>query len=421
MPMRPCSRSSLVALVSLFAGLSAGCGGGSTPPVEPPPPAPEESVPPPTAVARLVFVADSLAVNQGRVTQAVVTALDADGKAVAGAQVAYSVVDPRVASVAAGGAVSGLRPGVTGVRASVGSVVATATLEVFGHPEGAVVGAEPLHGRPFGVAVSRHGAVYVTQLDAGSLAQLDTARRIVGSVATGYTPTGVVFSPAGDVAYVTNQSSGTVGVVDVAAGRQIATIALPAHPFVPFVSPDGAKLFVTTNTSFVVVADAASRSLTGRIDLAHAPNGFALHPDGKRVYVSSSFGGTVHEVDMGTNQVLRALAPGGVPQGLAVSRDGTELFVANEAGWLDVYSLEDGTRLARLALAGGGFGLATSPDEQHLYVSLPNAGLVQIVNIPTRAIAHTITVGGVPRRIAFTRHGGVAVIPNEAGYVSFVR
>ena len=372
-------------------------------------------------VARLVFAADSVAVNQGREAQVVATALDAQGNAVPGATIAYSVSDDRVAMVSGGGAVTGLRSGVATVRASVAGATATATLEVFGHPEGRLVGAESLGGRPFGVAVSRDGVVYVTQLDASALARLDTTRRVVGAVSVGHTPTGVAFSPTGDLAFVTNQSSGTVAVVDVAKGTSVADVRVPAAPFVPFVSPDGRKLFVTTNTSRVYVADSRTRALVDSITLTHAPNGFALDPDERRIYVSAFFGGSVHEIDVATNAVLRAFMPGGVPQGMTVSPDGRELFVANEAGWLDVYALGTGERTARIALGGGGFGVALSPDQEHLYVSLPNAGRVQVVNTSSLRIAHTIEVGGVPRRIAFTRHGGVAVIPNEAGYVSFVR
>lgn len=106
---------------------------------------------------------------------------------------------------------------------------------------------------------------------------------------------------------------------------------------------------------------------------------------------------------------------------MVVSADGSELYIANEQGWVDVYDLSTGMPVAQVLLAGGGFRMALSPDQQHLYVSEPNAGLLQVINIPSRNVIHTLHVGGTPRRVAFTRHGGLAVIPNEAGYVSFVR
>jgi YVTN family beta-propeller protein len=380
-----------------------------------------ESVGPQSGVAHLEFVADTFPLNAGQ--QAVVRAVlvDAQGQQVPNAQITYSIASGNAASISPDGTVSGIKPGPADIRAAVGSMSASATVEVFGHPEGQLIGSTPLGARPFGVAVSRTGVVYVTQLDAATVTPLDTTLRAAAPIAVGNVPTGVTFSPRGDVAYVTNQWSESVGVIDVASGRQVSAIAIPADPFVPFVSPDGSKLFITSNTNNLFVASTSTRAITDVVQLTHAPNGFALHPDQKRIYVSASFGGTVHEIDIASNAILRSFVPGGTPQGLVVSKDGSELLVANEGGWIDVYALSSGQSAAKITLDGGGFGTALSPDEQHLYVSLPGAGKVQVVNIPARKIIHTIDVGGRPRRIAFTRHGGVAVIPNEAGYVSFVR
>jgi YVTN family beta-propeller protein len=65
--------------------------------------------------------------------------------------------------------------------------------------------------------------------------------------------------------------------------------------------------------------------------------------------------------------------------------------------------------------------MALSPDEAHLYVSIPGAGAVQVVNTASRSIVHTVSVRGRPRRIAFDYHGGTAVVANESGAVDFVR
>jgi YVTN family beta-propeller protein len=407
-------KRTVIALLLCGAAGTSCRGGGES--VEPP------GGNPPPAGAHLEFVADTVSLNTGQQAQVRAVLVDAQGQQVPNAPITYSIASGNAASISSDGVVNGIKAGPSDVRASTGSLNASATVEVFGHPEGQLIGSTPLGARPFGVAVSRTGLVYVTQLDAATVTRLDTTSLAAGgAIAVGDVPTGVTFSPRGDVAYVTNQWSQSVGVIDVAGSRQQSAITLPADPFVPFVSPDGAKLFITSNTNSVFVASTTTRAITDVVQLTQAPNGFALHPDQKRIYVSASFGGTVHEIDLASNAILRTFTPGGTPQGLVVSKDGNELLVANEAGWIDVYSLSSGLSVAKVTLAGGGFGTALSPDEQHLYVSLPNAGKVQVVNIPSRKIIHTIDVGGRPRRIAFTRHGGVAVIPNEAGYVSFVR
>jgi len=136
--------------------------------------------------------------------------------------------------------------------------------------------------------------------------------------------------------------------------------------------------------------------------------------------VSNSFGGTVREVDPVTRAILRTFATGGRPQGLALSADGTELYVANEFEWLGVYSLASGNRLDSIPLAGGGVGLARSSDDAVLYVRLPWSGEVQIVSRTAHRAIKTLQTGGIPRRIAFTSDSRRAVIANESGWVDVV-
>ena len=369
---------------------------------------------------RLAFIKDTFAVRQLGSTQLTAVGYDAQGAVVAQLPIQYSI-SGSAATTSAAGMAHGVKPGVGTVTAKLGNLETTATLEVFGHPEGVVVDSQAAGWRPFGVAVSRDGVIYVTQLDNAHIIQIDTADQVIDSIAVGSTPTGVTFAPDGRTAYVTNQFDDNVGVVDVDTRHQSSTIPIPAAPFVPFVAPDGQKVFITSNTSNVYVADAATGAIVDTIVLSHAPNGFALHPDESRVYISTFVGGTVTEVGIASNATLRTFNPGGTPQAMVVSADGSELYVANEQGWVDVYDLSTGMAVAQIPLTGGGFGMALSPDQQPLYVSEPGAGLVEVVNIPSRSVIHTLNVGGIPRRVAFTRHGGIAVIPNELGYVSFVR
>ena len=151
---------------------------------------------------------------------------------------------------------------------------------------------------------------------------------------------------------------------------------------------------------------------------------YFAHPDGERLY-ASVLAGTVVEVSTPRHDVLRTFVLGGTPQGIAVSRDGTELYVANEAGdpagGLEIWDLGSGTRLERVAIGGLGFGLAVSPDGAQIYVSRSLGGDVKIVSVESRAVVGVLRTGGRPRRIGFNAAGTMAVIANEAGWVDFIR
>jgi YVTN family beta-propeller protein len=264
---------------------------------------------------------------------------------------------------------------------------------------------------------------YFTEPFANGVGVTSTATRTVdGFIPTGVNPIGAAFSPDGGTAYVTNLVSKTVSVIDVATAQQVATISTgDAAPFVVRVSPDGERLFVATAGNLVLVVSTATREIVKSIGVGFLPNGFAVHPDGRMMYVSSFSAGTVSEVDMITEAVLRTFPVGGTPQDMAVNRKGTRLYVANEQGYLNEIDLFTGEQLPTIPLTSGGFGVGVTPDDGEAYVSEPRAGLVEVFSLQTRKLSRTINVGGEPRRLAFSQQGKIGAIANMAGYLTFVR
>jgi len=279
----------------------------------------------------------------------------------------------------------------------------------------------PVSGGTYGIAVAGNGTVYATLAGGSSLVRITLSTSSVArTFPVGLFPTGVAFAPSGATAYVTNQGSQSLGVVDVATDSQVATIHVNGDPFVTLPSPDGARVIVAANDDSIFVIDPAARTVKSSLYVGLAPNGLAFNAAGTRLYVSNFLGGTVAEVDPAVPAVLRTFTTGGAPQGLALSGNGTELYVANENGWLDVFDVAAGARLDSVPLAGRAFGLARSPDDAVLYVGLYSTGQVAVINRATRRIIKTLLVNGDPRRIAFTADSRHAVIANAAGWVDVV-
>lgn len=276
----------------------------------------------------------------------------------------------------------------------------------------------------YGIAVREDGLTYFTEAyNAGVGITSTQTKTLDGFIPTGQAPTGVDFAPDGNTAYVTNQLSGNVGVINVATAQQVNTIPIPngANPFVVRVSPDGARLFISTNGNIVYIVDTHTLQFIGNVQVGFAPNAFAVNPDGRLIYVSAAFGGTVTEIDMFSGTVLRTFTVGGVPQDMAVTRNGQLLYVANEAGHLDEVTLLTGQVTATIPLAGGAFGIGVTPDDAQAYVGIPSRGLVQIFNLQSHQLAKSLPVGGNPRRIAFSQLGHIGAVANLNGFVTFVR
>jgi YVTN family beta-propeller protein len=293
------------------------------------------------------------------------------------------------------------------------------------HPvSGTVVANVPLAFRPFGIAVSNGGIVYATQLDNASMgAGSTTSLTLSGGIAVGNAPTAVAFAPSGTTAYVANQLSSNVGVVDVASSTQVSLVAVTGNTFNVIVSPNGSRVFVATNSNQVHEINASSRTVTGSVAVASAPSAMVFGKGDTLLYVSSFVGGTVTELNVSGDQpvVSRVYNVGGRPQGIAISPGRDTLYVANEMGTLDVVDIASGTITSPVNLGSGGLGLALTTDATQLYVTLGDVGAVSVVDRASLTIIKSITTGGTPRRIAFSPDGLTAVVASEAGSVVFIR
>jgi hypothetical protein len=109
-------------------------------------------------------------------------------------------------------------------------------------------------------------------------------------------------------------------------------------------------------------------------------------------------------------------------QDVALGADESELYVANENGYLDVLNPSTLQSVRRVLLPGlSPFGLGVTPDGAQIYVTSPVTGQLVIADRRPDGPYQVLPVGGIPRRIAFDATGSTAVISNEGNWVDVIR
>jgi YVTN family beta-propeller protein len=357
---------------------------------------------------------------QGGGVGLIVVVRDSAGVAIPDPSVTFVTSDPTIATVTTAGVVTGVAAGPATITATAVPAVATVSVSVLGHPAGTVVTGTPLGQRPYGVAVSRVGVVYVTRLDAAAVSRADLpATSFPTAVSVGAAPTDVAFDPTGTRAYVTNQASRNVGIVDVATNTQIDVIPVNGDAFRVLVSPSGARLYVTTNADNLLVIDLPAKTVHAEYMLGSASSGITLNASGSLLY-GTTIGGLVYEINTATDSA-RALLTTGYLQGIAVSHDGAELYVAKQDGEMEVRNAATGVLVTTVPAAAGVFDLKLTRDGRQLYAGILFGGVVRVIDRATRTVVQTIPVGNDPRRIAFDRYGLTAVVTDQSGAVFFIR
>ena len=221
------------------------------------------------------------------------------------------------------------------------------------------------------------------------------------------------------------------------AGKFLIAVALAAVESScgrPAPAPD--RIYVSDERGNTVLAlEPASGKILQQIRPGVRPRGLALSPDGSQLYVAVSGspiagpdarkgdnGPTDHRadgiavIDTSSGAVARVLQAGTDPETFALSPDGRTLFVSNEdQGTVTAVSV-DGSRANRSARVGEEpEGVAVTPDGARLFVACEASDHVAVLDARTLQLVDTIPVEGRPRSALMSADGSRAYISVENG------
>lgn len=327
-------------------------------------------------------------------------------------------------SDAQGVATNSLTPGQSDgeveVRASLGGTVGSATFNVS--VRRVTVRAAFLAGGGFGIARTPSGQLIVSLIYQGQVERVSTSPSASALATVGGTPVVVAVDPAGQFAYAADMSTGVLSVIDVASMTEVAEIDVPGEAHALAMSPRGDRVYVTNTANSVFAVSVATRTIVGTSTVGSGPWGIAFWTTAtdSLMYVTARDGGSISEIDMRTGGVLRTLAVGGRPHGIAIAPDGSTLYVADDSNGDVVFVNRVTGAVTRRLSAPGAFGIAIAPDGNTLYVTT-NPGRIVVVDVPSGTVIKQESTLGQPRQIIVLPDGNTALAANLGGWVDMVR
>jgi YVTN family beta-propeller protein len=221
-------------------------------------------------------------------------------------------------------------------------------------------------------------------------------------------------------AYVANTNADVVTVIDTATHAVIDTISVGSAPAHVAMSTDGTRAYVTnTGSNSVSVIDTGTRSVVGTIPVGDQPSSIAVTLAGDLVYVLGA-AGVVQAIDTTTNMV-RASIPVGGPGKLAITPDGTRVYVA--AGTVTVIDTATNEVLASFAPEAAAspdvfnfaVAVAVSPDGAHAYAAVDTffydwqgfraGGAIAVIDTTTNTVTERVELWSLPGSVAVTSDG----------------
>ena len=243
---------------------------------------------------------------------------------------------------------------------------------------------------------------------------------------------GIVISPDGKTAYVTNPDAGTITPVDTVtntAGKPIKIGSIPkpldtVGMFVAF-TPNGKTAYVSSAASNTVTPVNVATNTAGKsIKVGDFPGFIAVTPDGKTAYVANTGSDTVTPITVASNRAGLPIPTGQRPNAIVIAPDGSTAYVANQnSGTVTPITIATNTPGKPIWIGGGiARPMAITPNGKTVYA--PNCpwdeykgkpSSVTPINTATNTAEKPIRVGGCPGSAVITPNGRIVYLEKDGG------
>ena len=181
-------------------------------------------------------------------------------------------------------------------------------------------------------------------------------------------------------------------------------------------------VYVTNEASGdLSIIDAGSHEVLATVPLGKRPRGIRLSADNKLLYVAlsgSPFGGPgidrstlppadksadgIGVFDIEQNKLVKILDGGSDPEQLAVSLDGTKMYIANEdVGLASIVDIAENRVLKTLEVGDEPEGVGISPDGKFVYVTSEDDAMISVIDTRERLGGEDIRGGAAAARGRF--------------------
>lgn len=270
--------------------------------------------------------------------------------------------------------------------------------------------------------------VCIANASSNSVSLLDSdTNQIQSNVPSGSTPRGIATTPDNSQLYITNYGGNTVtvlGTYDPTSFSQdfliptlnslISTITVGTNPIAVAITPNGALAFVVNEGSGSVSVIETTSVTTGNnnanvtpVSVGTSPIAIAISPDGTKACVTNSGSNNVTIIniaDLSTTTV--SLGGGSSPNQVAITQDSSTAYVSDTTNSI-LYKINLNSPSSSIisGFDGPTGAVLVTPGGTNVFTTLPSVNEVAVVSVATDAILGSPSVGINPISLAVTPNG----------------
>lgn len=201
----------------------------------------------------------------------------------------------------------------------------------------------------------------------------------------------------GVLAYVTNENSNMVSIIDRSSDRVVDVLEVGRQPKGIVVAPDSSRAFiVNSGSNNLTILDIKNNTVlhTANLESAASPSDIAIHPNGRILYIANTALNSVSVIDATSFQTLGLIAVERQPVALAVDPTGTKLLVANMgANTVSVIDTSRNRVAATIQVEFQPISVSMDPDGSRAFVTHLRSRRTVVIALNTLQITGRLNTG----------------------------
>ena len=247
---------------------------------------------------------------------------------------------------------------------------------------------------------SNNGGSLVLATSSGSdtVYAYDRQGKLASVIPVGETPKGIKIHPQENLAFVANENSGTISVIDTNSFTVTKEIEVGKIPHNIRFDSTGNTAYVTLQgEDKIAIIDVKNLEMTDSISVEKLPHNLDLSSDDKYLYAANIGTRDVAVIDLQTKEIIKRISVSAGHHGIDVTNDGKRIYVSgigsDKVNVIDVESLEI---IKQIDVGEGPHGIRASQDGTKIYVSITTTNEIQIIDSKTLDIIDTVQTGNTP-------------------------
>ena len=257
--------------------------------------------------------------------------------------------------------------------------------------------------------ISNGNLIFTSDWGSNDITEFNTFNNSQNIIKTGIEPYGMAIY-AGYL-YVVNWGSASVSVINLFSSKLIRNISVGQNPYCIAVMPSLGEAFVTNELDGnVSVINLSNNEVTGSIDVGLYPIPIVSY--GNMLFVGNWGSGNVTIINASSLKILGWVTVGQNPTSMAISPDGSDLYVANLDGYVSVINLTIMKVIETIPVGLDPLGIAVSQNSNYVYVTNSLSNNITIIDTRTFSPAGSLNV---------SNPWGIVVTNNQTNYtISFI-